>query len=96
MGWDAGLDTYFVIVFGVPDCDFELEVRHWRGAYFRDVPTFSEFLTAARSYAAIPNEISVQLWKAPKLYPHNPALPLRELLLGFLPNRYESKLRKSD
>lgn len=96
VGWDGGLDTYFVIVFGVPDRDFELEVRHWRGAYLRDVPTFSEFLMATRRYAVIPNEVSAQLGEAPQLYPHNLALPFREFIMRFLPNPYEGKLRESD
>ena len=96
VGWDADLDTYFVIVFGMPDCDFELAVRYWRGAHLRDVPNFSELLTVTRRCAAIPNEISAQLGEAPKLYQHNRALPLRDFILGFLPDPYESKLKKSD
>ena len=37
LGWDPGLGTYFVTVFGTPDCDREPDIRLWRGTGPREI-----------------------------------------------------------
>jgi len=36
LGWDPGLGTYFVTVFGTPDRNCEPDIRLWRGTSPRE------------------------------------------------------------
>jgi hypothetical protein len=53
VGWDAGLSTYFVIVFGVPEIACDPEVLLWRGQTFGEIYAVAELLDIAREFAEV-------------------------------------------
>lgn len=61
VGWDPGLDTYFVQVFGTPDASSEPEVRLWRGTSVREIVAVQELLAIAGNYAEVPGALSARL-----------------------------------
>lgn len=61
VGWDAGLDTYFITVFGTPEVQREPEVRLWRGNVWRDLADTQELITIAEQFAMVPADLAVTL-----------------------------------
>lgn len=61
VGWDQGLGTFFVMVFGVADAGRDPDVRHWRGGQPRQIVTVEELQGAVAPYAEIPLELVRQL-----------------------------------
>lgn len=41
VGWDSALNTYFAIVFGVPDAACDPAILSWRGRSPEQLPTVS-------------------------------------------------------
>ena len=61
VGWDPGLDTYFITVFGTPEVQREPELRLWRGNVWRDLATTQELIMIAEQYAMVPADHAVTL-----------------------------------
>lgn len=57
VGWDPGLCTFFVMVFGVADVGRDPNVRHWLGGQPKQIATVEELERAVASYAKIPPEL---------------------------------------
>lgn len=57
VGWDPGLDTFFVVVFGVADAGRETDVRQWRGGQPRQIVTVEELQAEVSPYAELPMEL---------------------------------------
>lgn len=60
-GWDAGLGTFFIILFGTPDAEAEPDVRIWRGSAPRELIHAAEIVTIAARYAEVPDDLASQL-----------------------------------
>ncbi|MDF8335561.1 hypothetical protein [Novosphingobium cyanobacteriorum] len=89
VGWDPALNTFFVIVFGVPDAVRELEVRMWRGKNLGEICTVEPLLAFAGQFAEIPSELAAKLERDRLIQPHCPAAPMSRLvakILHFAPN----------
>lgn len=50
VGWDAGLSTYFTIVFGAPEIACEPKALLWRGRTFGEISGVAELLSVVRDY----------------------------------------------
>lgn len=61
VGWDPGLGTFFVVVFGAADAGRDPVVRHWRGGQPRQIVTLEELQAEVLPYAELPIEIVSQL-----------------------------------
>ncbi|MFC0589689.1 hypothetical protein ACFFF7_09715 [Novosphingobium aquiterrae] len=61
VGWDPGLGTFFVMVFGVPDAARDPIVRYWYGGQPNHLVTVEELQNVAAPYAEIPAELARQL-----------------------------------
>jgi hypothetical protein len=61
VGWDAGLGTYFVIVFGAPETACEPEVLLWRGRKFGEIYGIAELLEIVLEFAEIAPELRHRL-----------------------------------
>lgn len=61
VGWDAGLATFFVAMFGTPDAASELVVRLWRGTKPCAIVDVREVIWIAACYAEIPDNLAHQL-----------------------------------
>lgn len=61
VGWDAGLATFFVAMFGTPDTNFEPIVRFWRGTNPCEIIHADEIVAIAACYAEIPEKLVCQL-----------------------------------
>lgn len=61
VGWDPGLGTFFVMVFGVADADRDPDVRHWRGGQPRQIVTVEELQAEVLPYAELPMELVSRL-----------------------------------
>lgn len=72
LGWDLGLGTYFVIVFGPPDHEREPDIRLWRGTSPHEIGTPAEILALAAAYAEIPDGLGRKLEIDRLRAPHNP------------------------
>lgn len=57
VGWDAALDSYFAIVFGVPESDCEPAILSWQGRVPSELPTIAALESAIRACAEIPREL---------------------------------------
>lgn len=80
LGWDPGLGTYFVTVFGVPDHECEPDIRLWRGTSPREIGTPAEIIALASAYAEVPEDLAPQLEIDRLQSPHNPDRPASRLL----------------
>lgn len=80
LGWDPGLGTYFVTVFGTPDRDREPDIRLWRGTSPREIGAPCEIIAIASAYAEIPDGLARQLEIDRLACPHNPDRPASKLL----------------
>ncbi|MBB6125420.1 hypothetical protein [Sphingobium subterraneum] len=80
LGWDQGLGTYFVTVFGPPDRDREPGIRLWCGTSPREIGVSSEIVAIAAAYAEIPDDLARQLEIDRLACPHNPDRPASKLL----------------
>lgn len=54
VGWDPGLGTFFVMVFGVADAGRDPDVRYWQGRRPGQIATINELQDTVASYADIP------------------------------------------
>ena len=57
VGWDPGLGTFFVMVFGVADAGRETDVRHWKGGQPSQIATGEELQGEVLQYAELPMEL---------------------------------------
>lgn len=80
LGWDPGLGTYFVMVFGVPDNECEPDISLWRGTSLREIGTPAEIIALAAAYAEVPEDLARQLEIDRLQSPHNPDRPASRLL----------------
>ena len=84
LGWDPGLGTFFVMVFGTPDRDREPDIRLWCGTSPREIVAASEIVAIAGDYAEIPEDLTLQLDIDRLASPHNPDRPVSKLLEALL------------
>lgn len=61
VGWDSGLATYFVVVFGVVEPGRDPEVKHWMGRLPNEILTVEALRDAVQQYAEITPELGAQL-----------------------------------
>jgi hypothetical protein len=80
LGWDPGLGTYFVMVFGTPDRESEPDIRLWRGTRPREIGTPAGVIAIAAPYAEVPEGLARQLEIDRLRFPHNPDRPANQLL----------------
>lgn len=73
VGWDPGLDTFFLTIFGVPDDNDDPDVRLWRGTYFREIPSTEALLEIAGELTVISADLVVQLEADQVSFPHDHA-----------------------
>jgi len=57
VGWDPGLSTFFVMVFGVADAGRDTDVRYWKGGQPGQIATVEELQGAGSPLAEIPLEL---------------------------------------
>lgn len=84
LGWDPGLGTYFIMVFGAPDRECEPDIRLWRGTSPREIGTAVELIAIAADHAEIPEGLARQLEIDRLQSPHNPDRPASRLLEDLL------------
>ena len=61
VGWDPGLCTFFVMVFGVADVGRDPNVRHWLGGQPNQIVTVEELQAELLPYAELPLELGMHL-----------------------------------
>ena len=61
VGWDAGLNTYFAIVFGAPDMDGDPEIASWSGCQTNELLSLISLLMVTRRFALITYPIALRL-----------------------------------
>ncbi|WP_022676950.1 hypothetical protein [Novosphingobium sp. B-7] len=61
VGWDSGLGTFFVMVFGVADAGRDPAVRHWQGGQPGQIVTVEELRAAIAPYTELPAELEIRL-----------------------------------
>lgn len=86
VGWDPGLDTYFVQVFGTPDVSCEPDVWLWLGTKFREILTIELLLAIAEPFAEVSAELSSQLEQDRTAHPFDQMRPIGRIgaaLLGY-------------
>ena len=84
LGWDPGLDTFFVTVFAACDGTPDPDVRLWRGTTFREIPTAAALLAIVRDYAEVPEGLASRLEIDRLRNPHDPTRPISPLIAGLL------------
>ena len=57
VGWDPGLGTFFVMVFGVAETGHDPQVLHWLGGQPRQIVTVEELQAEVLPYAELPMEL---------------------------------------
>jgi hypothetical protein len=91
LGWDPGLGTFFVTLFGTPDPHCEPAVHLWRGTRPREITQASDIVAIAARFAEVPEDLARQLELDRLASPHNdktddvsgrPAGRLLEAILG--------------
>ena len=90
VGWDSGLDTYFITVFGTPEIQREPEVRLWRGNVWRDLVAAQELVAIAEKYAEVPADLTTKLEEDRIAAPHQLRQPINRVisqLLGRVPEK---------
>lgn len=80
LGWDPGLGTYFVTVFGTPDQASEPDIHLWCGTFPGEIATPAEVLALAAPYAEITGDLASQLEIDRLRSPSKPDRPARRLL----------------
>ncbi len=92
LGWDAGLGTYFLTLFGAPDQDRETDIRLWRGTRTREIASPAELIALATPYAEIPGDLAASLVLDQLASPYDPDRSVSRLLRHFLfrPDRKSS------
>lgn len=84
LGWDPGLGTFFVTVFGTPDDESETDVRLWRGTAPREIGTSAELIAIAADYAEIPGDLQRRLEIDRLQSPNTPDRPPGRLMEALL------------
>ncbi|GEO01886.1 hypothetical protein FHS51_002957 [Sphingobium wenxiniae] len=86
VGWDLGLGTFFVMVFGVAEVGRDPDVRHWRGGQPRQIVTVEELQTEVSPYAELPMELVSRLRGDQSNGGASPPQRLSRLISGLLGN----------
>ena len=86
VGWDPGLGTFFVMVFGVTDAGRDPDVRYWRGGQLSQIATVEELQDVVASFAEIPLELARRLANDQRDQPAIPPRRLSWLISGLLGN----------
>lgn len=84
VGWDPGLGTFFVMVFGVADASRETDVRHWLGGQPRQIVTVEELQAEVLPYAELPMELVSRLRGDQRNGDANPSQRLSRFILRLL------------
>ncbi len=84
VGWDPGLDTFFVQVFGAPETYGEPEVRLWGGTTFREIPTVDVLLAIAEEFVEIPAVLRAQLEQDRTAEPFDKMRPVDRIVAKIL------------
>ena len=84
VGWDPGLGTFFVVVFGVADAGRETDVRHWLGGQPRQIVTVEELQAEVLPYAELPLELVSRLRGDKRNRGENPSHRLSRFILRLL------------
>lgn len=84
VGWDPGLGTFFVMVFGVADAGRDPDVRHWRGGQPRQIVMVEELQAEVLPYAELPMELMSQLRGDQRSGGANPSQRLSRFILRLL------------
>lgn len=87
VGWDPGLGTFFVMVFGVAHAGRDPDVRHWRGGQPRQIVTLEELQAEVLPYAELPMELVSRLKCDQRNCGANPAQGFSRLISELLCNR---------
>jgi len=90
VGWDAGLSTFFVVVFGGTIQANETAIRLWRGTSFCDIPSTDMLLSIAREFAEIPDGLALKLDIDRLITPHDPEAEISMLMTQLL-TRFSSR-----
>ena len=61
VGWDVGLSSFFVMVFGVADAGRDPDLWHWRGGQPRQIASVEALQTEVLPYAELPVELVSRL-----------------------------------
>lgn len=61
VGWDQGLGTFFVMVFGVADASCDPDVRYWQGGQPGQIASVDELQAEVSLYAEFPMELVSRL-----------------------------------
>ena len=84
LGWDPGLDTFFVTVFAASDGEPDPDVRLWRGTTFREIQSAAALLAIVRDYAEVPEGLASRLEIDRLRNPHDQTRPISTLIAGLL------------
>ena len=84
VGWDAALDTYFILVFGAPDEARDPTVRLWRGTCLREITSTGVLIAIARAFAELPEDLAARLHLDRITAPHNPEASISSLMVELL------------
>lgn len=90
VGWNPGLDTFFITVFGTLGIQREPDVRLWRGNTWRDLVVVQELVAIAVQYAEVPADLATKLEVDRIAAPHQLQQPINRLiseLLGRVPDK---------
>jgi len=58
VGWDPGLGTFFVMVFGVADTGSDLDVRYWQGGKPNEIQTLQKLQNIVEPFGEITPELA--------------------------------------
>lgn len=61
VGWDAGLGTFFVMVFGGAETGHDPQALHWLGGQARQIVSIDELQAEVSPYAELPPELGRRL-----------------------------------
>ncbi|TXH09824.1 MAG: hypothetical protein E6R02_08015 [Gammaproteobacteria bacterium] len=87
VGWDPGLGTFFVMVFGVPNASRDPDVRYWHGGKPNQIVTVEDLQAAVSPYAELPMELVSQLRGDQRNGGANPSQRFSRLISELLCNR---------
>lgn len=84
VGWDQGLGTFFVMVFGVPNAGRDPDLWHWQGGQPNQITTVKELHDVVAPYAEIPLELTIRLATDQRDSNANPARRLSRFISQML------------
>lgn len=86
VGWDPGLSTFFVMVFGVVEAGQDPRVLHWLGGQPRQIVTVEELQAEVLPYAELRMELVSRLRCDQRNGGANPSQRLSRFISGLLGN----------